>query len=51
MSTVPYSQKSVDGRSKWRACTRETEARLDGVMVALGYRGITVKAVMHKRSE
>ena len=27
---VPYGQKGVDGGSKWRACTRETEVRLYG---------------------
>ena len=27
---VPYSQMGVDGGSKWRAGTRETEVRLDG---------------------
>ena len=27
---VPYGQKGVDGRSKWRAGTKETEVRLDG---------------------
>ena len=27
---VPYGQKSVDGRSKWWAGTREIEVRLDG---------------------
>ena len=25
-----HGQKGVDGGSKWRACTRETEVRLDG---------------------
>ena len=25
-----YGQKGVDGQSKWRAGTRETEVRLDG---------------------
>ena len=27
---VPYGQKDVDGVSKWRAGTRDTEVRLDG---------------------
>ena len=27
---VPYGQNGVDGGSKWRAGTRETEVRLDG---------------------
>ena len=27
---VSYGQKGVDGGSKWRAGTRETEARLNG---------------------
>ena len=27
---VSYGQKGVDGRSKWRAGTRETEVGLDG---------------------
>ena len=27
---VPYGQKDVNGGSKWRAGTRETEVRLDG---------------------
>ena len=27
---VSYGQKGDDGRSKWRACKRETEIRLDG---------------------
>ena len=27
---VPYGQKSVDGGSKWRVGTRETEVRPDG---------------------
>ena len=27
---VPYSQKGVDGRSRWGMDTRETEVRLDG---------------------
>ena len=27
---LPYGQKGVDGGSKWRADTRETEVRLDG---------------------
>ena len=27
---VSYGQKGVDGGSKWRACTRETEVRLNG---------------------
>ena len=27
---VPYGQKGVDGVSKWRAGTRETEVSLDG---------------------
>ena len=27
---VLYGQKGVDGGSKWRAGTRETEVRLDG---------------------
>ena len=41
---VPYSQKGVDGGSKWRAGTRETEVRLDErVKVALGNRGMTVE--------
>ena len=26
-----YGQKGVDGRSKWRVGTRETEVRLDGL--------------------
>ena len=30
MSTVYIPRKSVDGGSKWRAGTRETEVRLDG---------------------
>ena len=28
---VPYGQKGVDGISKWRAGTRYTEVRLDGL--------------------
>ena len=28
---VPYGQKDVDGGSKWRAGTRETEVKLDGL--------------------
>ena len=27
---VPYGQKGVDGRSKWRTGTSETEVKLDG---------------------
>ena len=27
---VPYGQKGVDDRSKWRTGMRETEVRLDG---------------------
>ena len=27
---VPYGQKGIDGRRKWRTGTRETEVRLDG---------------------
>ena len=30
MSIVWYGQKGVDGGSKWRAGTRETEVGLDG---------------------
>ena len=30
MDKLPYGQKGVDGGSKWRAGTRETEVRLDG---------------------
>ena len=34
---APYSEKSVDDGSKWRAGTRETEVRLDGLCeVGLG---------------
>ena len=28
--SIQYGQKGVDGRSKWRVKTRETEVRLDG---------------------
>ena len=43
---VPFGQKGVDGRSQWRAGTRETEVRLDGwcELVALGKKGMTVEA-------
>ena len=41
---VSFGQKGFDGGSKWRAGTRETEVRLDGVKVALGNRGMTVEA-------
>ena len=27
---VTYGQKGIDGESKWRAVTRESEVRLDG---------------------
>ena len=37
---VPYGQKGVDGESKWRTGTRETEVRLDGRCEGgLGQRG------------
>ena len=28
---MPYGQKGVDGGSKWRAGTRESEVRLEGL--------------------
>ena len=43
---VPYGQKGVDCRSQFRTGTRETVLGwMDGVKVALGYRGMTVEAV------
>ena len=37
--------KNADGGSKWRAGTRYTQVRLDdGLKLALGNRGMTVKA-------
>ena len=34
----------VGDQSQWRTGTRETEVRMDGVMVALSNRGMTVEA-------
>ena len=48
---VPYGQKGVDGRSKWKTGTRYTEVRLDGVKVALGNRGATVEEYAKDRKE
>ena len=51
---VPYGQKGVDGGSKWRVGTRETEVRLDGWCEgSLWQQRMTVEAApsMGERSE
>ena len=51
---MSMDRKGVDGGSKWRAGTKETEVRLDGWCEGgLGNRGMTVGgcASMRKRSE
>ena len=54
MNQVSYGQTGVDGGSKWRAGTRETEVRLDGWCEGgLGQQTIDggCCASMRKRSE
>ena len=51
---VPYGQKGVEGGSKWRAGTRETEVRLDGLCEGgLGQQRNDGEgcSTMHERSE
>ena len=45
MDEYRMARKGVNGESKWRAGTRETEVRLDRcVKLALGNRGMAVEA-------